>query len=103
MKRAVEKIPWFLTSLGVALLAIAVLLAPVGQSQALAVIYHVGCEGDYCCNGQGGSGNCCGMNPDVGCYAGPLSCVSANESKFHCMSCVCQAVTVQGKLVCGCR
>jgi hypothetical protein len=61
MKRAAEGVPWFLTSLGVALLAIAVLLAPVGQGQVLATVYHQNCSLNNCCNGNnGGTGNCCG-------------------------------------------
>ena len=106
MQKAAERVPWFLTSLGVALLVVGVLLGPAGQIQSHAQTSYGGCSGAACCNGNsGGTGGCCEQNPTLGCSGGNTVCTNANPANFPCTGCSCQAVkdVQSGDYRCVCK
>jgi hypothetical protein len=86
VKRAVKGVPWFLTSLGVGLLMLGVLLAPVGQKQLRADSNLPGCAGSEC--GMG-NGNCNSKDPNVGSGCTMGTCASSDPN-VDCSGCTCK-------------
>ena len=100
MKKAAKGVPWFLTSLAVALLVVGAVLAPPSQGRAFAKTVGTSapsCAGFDC--GQG-NGNCNSKDPQVnGCGGG--SCVANGNEDCSACGCKCLLMLPSTK-VCRC-
>ena len=90
MKRVAETVPWFLTSLGVALLAIAVLLAPVGQGLSRAQGTSGNCSGSSACGDF--PGTCTGTTPNAAGSCATGNCGGNPPPNDSCAGCNCTMV-----------
>lgn len=95
MRKVAERVPWFLSSLGVALLVVGLLLGPAGQGQSHAQGTGFGgtCPGESTCDPNS---NCKGSFPNCKTNA----CDYTNNS---CGSCYCELVgALLGTKACNC-
>ena len=98
MRKVAERVPWLLTSLGVALLVIGVLLGPAGQSQSLA-------------QGTGGGSSCAGesvCDPNKNCFGSQIekTCTTnaCDSTVDGCGNCTCKLKQVGlFQFVCQCQ
>jgi hypothetical protein len=90
VQKAAERVSWFLTSLGLALLVVGVLLGPAGQSKSLASGTG-GCANDDC--GTNGGATCNNTVPNVNgsCHDGGATgtCDTTYDPNNDCSGCTC--------------